>query len=32
VLHWFGLPALPDGGEGWFDLAARNAEETLPGP
>jgi hypothetical protein len=32
VLYWFGLAALPDGGEGWFDLAARNVEETLPGP
>lgn len=26
VLHWVGLPGLADGGELWFDLAARPSE------
>ncbi|HEV3262180.1 MAG TPA: hypothetical protein VG013_35335 [Gemmataceae bacterium] len=30
VLDWIGLPALPDGGEQWVDLAARPAEAPAP--
>jgi hypothetical protein len=32
VLHWLGLPVVPDGERQWLDLAARAAEgDGVPG-
>jgi hypothetical protein len=30
VVNWCGLPEIPDGGDQWFDLAARPAEPIHP--